>query len=164
MKCRRLPSHPPSRVQFDRQSRALARHPRPPLRPAILVLEIAHVLAASQLGAILCGMDLELSPCATGQHQHSGLDRCLRSHHCAGIRGVRSCVGARDEEAYTDSEAGEGTHGIQRRTAVCSRIWREEGALVCTLKRESSRATTYISKQKNTEKTYHITKVCLPML
>lgn len=109
-------------------------------------------------------MDPELSPCATGQHQHSGVDRCLRSHHCAGIRGVRSCVGARDEEAYADSEAGEGTHGIQRRTAVCSRTWREEGALVCRLKPESSRPTTCISKQKIQKKSHYITKVCLPML
>lgn len=96
----------------------MAWYPRPPLRPTILVRQIAHVLAASRLGATLCGMDLELPSRAVGQYQHPGVDRRLCSHRRIGIGSARSRLGTCDEETDTNREAREGTHGFQGKTAT----------------------------------------------
>lgn len=119
--CRRLPQDPSSNLQLRRQDPALARHTGSSFRPTILVLEIAYVLVASRLGAILCGMDLELPSRTARQHQHPGMDGRLRSCDCPGVRGTRRNLGASDEEACSNGEAREGAHGLQSRPEARTR-------------------------------------------
>lgn len=105
---RRISQNPPSDLRFDRLHPPLARHPRPALRATILVLEIAHVLDARGLGAILRRVGLELPARAPRQRQHQHLGYRMRKHDHPRRRGTAGCVGAGYEETGAGCGCGEG--------------------------------------------------------
>lgn len=127
-----VPSNPPNHLHVRRLDPTLARHSRPPLRAAILVREVTHVLDARRLGAILRRMDTELPTRAAGQRKHQCVGHRMRQHDCAGCRGTRGDMGACHTQAYAcrnREAAREGrSDGIQGGPEACE-VWRE-GAVV----------------------------------
>lgn len=109
---------------------SLARNAGPPLRPTILVREIAHVLDTGGLGSVLCGMDTQFPARAARQCEHKRMGYCMRKYDCSCCRGSCGSMGTHYAQANTcgcrEAAPEARSHGIQRQSETC----REEGTIV----------------------------------
>ena len=137
------------------------RHTRTPLRPTILVLQIAHVLDPRRLGTVLCRMDLELPTRAVGECEHQHLGHRVCEYDCAYRRGHGRSMGTGYAQADTCSgrEAARerSSHGVQRRPAA----YREEGIVGLDMEWHNSK-TSKTAQHHNTH--FITTQKCLPTI